>query len=65
MRIKWNEDYMKMTKLTWKYRMMVQTNPRTTAGFPSTMSDEFMFTNFICKFKLYHYVYVAKDTLLL
>lgn len=27
---------------------MVQIRPRTTAGRPSTKSDEFILTNFIC-----------------
>lgn len=32
---------------TWKYKMIVQINPRTTGGRPSTRSLALMLTNFI------------------
>lgn len=34
-----------MAVLTWKYKMMVQINPRTTGGRPSTKSAGLIFTN--------------------
>lgn len=33
--------------VTWKYRIIVHTNPRTMAGLPSTMSVELMLTSLI------------------
>lgn len=34
-------------KFTWKYKIIVQINPSTTGGRPSTKSAGFMLTNLI------------------
>ena len=36
-----------LKNITWKYRIIVQMRPSTTAGFPSTKSAELMLTSLI------------------